>query len=97
MTTATATASAYDQLAARMKEIEVLQSAERTLSWDQETMMPEAGAPLRAQQLELLASMIHRKWTDRRVGDLIGECEGDASLLEDESVAANIRELRRSA
>ena len=95
MTTASASATSYDQLVARMREIGLLQSTQRTLSWDQETMMPRAGAGLRARQLEQLASMVHARFTDPRVGELIGACEEDGSLLEDEIAAANVRELRR--
>lgn len=94
MTTASASATAYEQLVARMKEIEVLRTVERTLGWDQETMLPRAGAPLRAQQLETLASMVHARFTDPRVGELIGECEQDKALMADPVAAANVRELR---
>ncbi|VAX41537.1 Thermostable carboxypeptidase 1, partial [hydrothermal vent metagenome] len=90
--------SAYDDVRALVRETAVLGAVEALLSWDQETYMPPAGAANRAEQASALASLIHEKRTDPRVGDLLAACENDAALMADaESPAArNIREMRRA-
>jgi carboxypeptidase Taq len=86
---------AYAELQRLLREVDTLRSIQATLGWDQETMMPPAGAPARAEQLALVAALGHERSTDERVGALLAECEADATLLADERVAANLREIRR--
>ena len=90
--------SAYDDLRALVRDSAILGAVEALLSWDQETYMPPAGAANRAEQASALASLIHEKRTDPRVGDLLATCEDDAGLMaEAESpTARNIREMRRA-
>ena len=87
--------AAYDQLRAHVRQAAVLGSVQSTLAWDQETMMPASAAALRAEQLGALATIVHQRWTDPRLGDLLSACEADASLLRDSAAGANLRELRR--
>lgn len=86
---------AYDSFRALVREAAVLGSVQSTLGWDQETMMPPAAAPLRAEQMAALSAIVHQRWTDPRLGDLLGECEADAALRADPAAAANLREFRR--
>jgi carboxypeptidase Taq len=67
------------------------------LNWDQETYMPPAAGPIRAEQYSHLAGLTHKAATDPKVGDLIAACEADTSLTSDPAseTARNIRELRR--
>lgn len=53
---------AYQQLVQQISEIGQLESVEAILDWDQETYMPPKGVNARAEQLSLLARLIH----DRR-------------------------------
>lgn len=53
----------YDTLFALSRETAVLHGIESLLHWDQETMMPPAASDIRAQQLELLASLTHKRAT----------------------------------
>lgn len=87
--------SAYDKLTVLLRENEILKSVANTLSWDQETMMPEQGAALRADQLTLLSGMNHDRNTDPRLGDLLGEAENDSAIADDPIAQANLREVRR--
>ncbi|MBV9772923.1 MAG: carboxypeptidase M32 [Gemmatimonadetes bacterium] len=87
--------TAYAELTGLLRETAVLASASATLAWDQETMMPPAGAALRADQLSALTALVHERRTSPRVAELLAECEADASLAADEVVAANLREIRR--
>lgn len=57
--------------------------------------MPGGGAELRGRQLEVLSGIVHKKRTSKELGELIGECEGDKSLMSDPAVAAEVREMRR--
>lgn len=87
----------YDVLRSLLRQAAVLGSVQSTLAWDQETMMPASAAGLRAEQLAALSAIVHQRWTDPKIGDLLSACEADASLLADPSgtAAVNLRELRR--
>lgn len=87
--------ASYTELAGLARSAAVLGSATNTLAWDQETMMPPAAAPLRAEQLSVLSGMVHEQWTSGRIGDLLGECAEDASLRDDADASANLREWKR--
>ena len=62
---------AYAELRRELRESELLGSVLSLLSWDQETMMPPAGTPLRAEQSGLLSQLIHERRTSPRMGELI--------------------------
>ncbi len=89
---------AYEELLKRMKEIAVLGNTAGVLGWDQEVYMPAANAPYRAEQLSLLAGMLHHKFTDPAVGGLISQAESSKSLTSDvlSDSAVNLREWRHS-
>lgn len=57
--------------------------------------MPAGGAPLRAEQLALLAALVHERRTAPPFGEMLTSCETDYDLLADPAIAANIREIRR--
>jgi carboxypeptidase Taq len=88
---------AYRELIRRAKEIAVLGSCASLLDWDQRTYMPARGVAHRAEQLGLLAGLVHRKATDPEIGSLLAEMEGGPLVAERGSDAAvNVREIRRS-
>jgi carboxypeptidase Taq len=90
-------ADAYAELVRRSKELGVLNSCAAVLGWDQHTYMPRNGAGLRGEQMALLASLSHQKFTDPKVGELLAAVEGSDLVKDPESdAAANVRELRRS-
>ena len=52
---------------------------------------------LRGEQMAFLASLAHQKFTDPKVGELLGAVEASELVRDPESdAAANVRELRRS-
>ncbi|TFH59702.1 MAG: carboxypeptidase M32, partial [Candidatus Zixiibacteriota bacterium] len=59
-------------------EASLLGSTGALLGWDERTYMPHGGSAHRANQLALLAGMVHDKATSPRVGELIGAVEGSA-------------------
>ena len=87
--------TAYDALRAHMKETALLGSCGSVLGWDERTYMPREGGSHRADQLALLAGMVHDRVTDERVGAWLGEAEASAGdPLDPESV--NWQHWRRS-
>ncbi|HSQ55872.1 MAG TPA: carboxypeptidase M32, partial [Gemmata sp.] len=88
---------AYSELIRRSKELGVLNSCAAVLGWDQQTYMPAKGASLRGEQMALLASLAHQKFTDPKIGELLAAVEGSELVKDQESdAAANVRELRRA-
>ncbi|MFM9957272.1 MAG: carboxypeptidase M32 [Phycisphaerales bacterium] len=93
--TSPAAVSPYTSLMVRLRENAVIESANRVLSYDQETVMPDRGAELRSQQLEAMSALVHSRKTSKELGELLAACEGDGSLKADPIASSNLRELRR--
>ncbi len=87
--------SCYTDLGVLRREAATLGSIAGLVSWDQETYMPKGAAMARSEQMGLLARLGHERNTYPRLGELIGACESDASLMSDDRLAANVREMRR--
>lgn len=85
--------TAYSDLTAHFGRIAALSNAVGILQWDSDVMMPKGAAETRAESTALLHVLRHGMVTDARIGDWLGEADGDASLGEWES--ANLREIRR--
>ncbi len=79
----------------------LLEHTQATISWDQETYMPEAGNEERSEQLALLEGIIHQKLTSPETGRLLAALGADDEKPEgkgdfpDEDKAL-IREMFRS-
>src|SRR5262245_23630541 len=88
---------AYAELISRSKECALLGSCAGVLGWDERTYLPKEGGNLRAEQLALVARMVHEMATSPEIGELLGEVEG-SSLVSDATsdAGANVRELRRA-
>ena len=88
--------SAFDQLCDYSRETALLNSIEGLLGWDERTKMPPRAGEYRAEQITYMAGKIHRRWTDPRLGDLLGELVG-SPLAEDRhsDVGATIHQLKR--
>ncbi len=90
-------AEAYDELIGRAKEVALLESCAAVLNWDQRTYMPPRGSAHRAEQLALLAGMVHQRATAPEIGELLAEVEQSALAREPGMPAAvNVREIRRT-
>lgn len=86
---------AYAELVEKARGIALLNSCAAVLEWDHQTYMPKGAAPFRAQQISLLAGMVHEQYTDPRIGELISAVENTDLVKDPESIeAANIREFR---
>ncbi|MFW6153280.1 MAG: carboxypeptidase M32 [Halobacteriota archaeon] len=84
---------AYEQLIERYRRISNLSFGSSYLSWDQQVMMPEGGAPGRSQQLSALAATRHELLIDDAVGEWLEDLDEDD--LSD-AQRANVREIRRA-
>ncbi len=61
----------YQELKARLLEINDLESAAALLYWDQSTYMPPGGSVARGRQLATLGQLAHTKFTDPEIGRLL--------------------------
>jgi len=86
----------YDNLCHFVHETALLQSIEALLGWDERCLLPPAAADYRAEQMTLLSGLIHRRQTDRRVGDWLAELV-DSPLAADPTseTGTTIRQLKR--
>jgi carboxypeptidase Taq len=90
------TQAIYDELVRHSRDTAILTSVESLLSWDERTMLPDAAGPYRAEQMTLLAGMIHERRTDPRVGDWLGQLLGGPLARDPHcTTGATIRELKR--
>lgn len=89
-----ASQKAYDQLIARLKQAALLSSCSAILEWDEQTYLPADGASHRADQLSMMAGMVHQEATSPETGDLLNELESASEWEEDSVEQANIREAR---
>lgn len=82
----------YRELITTTREIALLNSANSVLGWDEQTQMPPKGRAHRANQMSLIARIVHERFTSPQIGEwlaALGDVKGDS----DETV--NIREIRR--
>ncbi|UYV11281.1 MAG: carboxypeptidase M32 [Phycisphaera sp.] len=84
--------SKYAELCAYGRRGATLKSIAALLGWDQETYMPRGGGDARAEQMALMAGMMHERGTSEELGNLIAGCE-DEDL--DAQQWACVREFRR--
>jgi carboxypeptidase Taq len=91
-----ATQATYDELLDSWRKAVVLGSVQNQLGWDEQTYLPAGGAAHRADQMSLLAGMVHQQLTAPRLGELIAALEtGDKPAGANGVFEANVREARR--
>ncbi|MCY6383372.1 carboxypeptidase M32 [Hoeflea prorocentri] len=81
------------ELLDHLKKTAALSQVAGLISWDQEAMMPKAGAAQRAEQAGALASVIHARNADPRIGEWVHGI--DQSQLSDFD-RRNVNEAKRS-
>lgn len=89
-----ASPKAYEELVTRLKNTALLSSCSAVLEWDEQTYLPPAGAEHRANQLALMAGIIHEQATSSEIGNLLVELETNSDFSEASFERANIREAR---
>lgn len=86
----------YENLCNHAREAKRLESILHLVEWDEQTQLPRAGGPYRAEQVALLARQVHRLETAAQVGDWLGElADSELASDPDSDSGAVIRLLRR--
>jgi len=70
---------AFDRLLRRVRQVNDLGGAAGLLGWDQRTLMPPKGAPVRAERLATLAGLAHEIFTSDETGELLDKTRDFAS------------------
>jgi len=87
---------AYAELLQLTRNEAVLSSCVDLLQWDEEVCMPRGGGEHRAEQMALVAGLVHDRGTDPRYDELLSTVEASSLMSDAESAeAVNVRELRR--
>ena len=87
---------ALAELKERLAKLTDLRRTEGLLAWDMQVCMPPGGAPTRAAQLATVEEVLHERFVDDRVGELLDELEPYAeSLPHDADDACLVRVTRR--
>ncbi len=87
---------AYDWLRDNSVETAYMVSAAQVLAWDQRTYMPGGGHAHRAEQMAIMAKLLHGRTTDSLIGERLADVEGSDMVADPLSAAAvNVREWRR--
>ena len=87
---------AYAELVRLAREAAVLSSCAELLAWDEQVAMPAGGVQHRAEQMSLLAGMLHDRTADPRLGELLQVMEAAVTPEADEVAQVNVREMRRA-
>jgi carboxypeptidase Taq len=87
--------AAYDELTARLAPIVDLRRAASILLWDQQTMMPPAGAGVRSEQLATLQRTAHELFVSDETGRLLEEVRSYEESLDPESDEASLIRVTR--
>src|ERR671932_267249 len=80
----------FEELQARLHEIQDLRSAAAVLSWDRETNMPEGGSRARADQISTLQRLAHEKFTSEEMGQLLDGLRPAAAQMAYDSFEASL-------
>ena len=88
--------SIYELLKNRLATISDLHSAKSLLFWDQQTKMPTAAAPARAEQLATVGRLSHEMFVTDEIGRLLDELRGYEDRLLRRITAAGGVDLRLS-
>lgn len=91
----TTTTDLFAELVSTLQKTALLASCGSVLGWDEQTYMPPGGAEHRANQLALIAGLVHERATHPRVGELLDELESRADLAEQPDRVVVVRETRR--
>jgi len=86
--------SAHQRLRDHLHQTRLLGSISSALYYDQNTVMPAAGAPWRGQQLALLATELHQRQCSGAYADLVAAAESELTPESSEASRRNLALLR---
>src|SRR5262245_37854858 len=86
----------FEELCSLTREAALIESIESCLGWDERTYMPPAAGEYRAEQMTYLAGLVHKRRTNKRLGELLSELvASDLGKDPHSDAGATIRELKR--
>jgi carboxypeptidase Taq len=86
--------SAFDQLQQHLHHTRLLGSISSALYYDQNTVMPAAGATWRGEQLALLAGQLHARQSSAEYADLVAAAEAELNADAPQQRRRNLQLLR---
>lgn len=86
--------AAYAELSDHLNRIHQLGTIGQLLGWDEQVNLPAESADQRAAQHAVLAETVHTAEMNPRLGEVLAELEGGASLTEEQQVV--VKEARRN-
>jgi carboxypeptidase Taq len=88
---------AYQELVRLSRGETLLESCLDLLEWDEQVCMPSGGVEHRAEQMALVAGLVHDRGSDPRYDELLSIVEASSLVRDrDGTPAVNVRELRRA-
>lgn len=92
------TGALLSELRTEMRTVTRLDEVRSLLAWDQQTMLAVGGHPERAEQLALMSSLFHARFTAPRLGELLQELSqrGDLEELDRVGVQWLLRDWTRA-
>src|SRR5687767_5282701 len=89
-------AQAYEKLIHRYRAARLLESVGSLIGWDERTYMPLKGSAHRAEQMALLAKLVHEQVSAPALGELLDAVErSPLTAIAESDEAVNTREIRR--
>ncbi|MDA7979376.1 MAG: carboxypeptidase M32 [Pirellulales bacterium] len=87
----------YQTLKEHLQQTAIFSSIEELLGWDERTLLPAQAGSYRADQMTVLAGLIHQRRTAPAVGEWLDTLESSLSTSHpaDSPEAAEVREARR--
>ncbi|WP_371168683.1 carboxypeptidase M32 [Aliiroseovarius sp. 2305UL8-7] len=85
--------TAFDDLMVFQRDTQALAEIAGRLGWDQETVMPEAAGPQRAEEMAAIEKVLHARRIDPKVSDWLEAIDAKELTAAD---AAQIREIKRA-
>jgi len=85
----------YNKLVARLEELSRLGAVMGVLHWDQEVILPKGAVASRAQQMSVMAGILHDKGTHPELGDLLENLHASGASAYDPLQWCNIAEAKR--
>lgn len=86
----------YERVCQHVRQGSLLASIEALLGWDERCMLPAAAGGYRAEQITLMAGLVHDRQTDPRLGDWLEELAATPLAADPTSDSgATIRQLKR--
>lgn len=83
----------FQKLLKRVHQVADIGGAAALLSWDQRTLMPPQGRPVRAERLATLAGLAHEIFTSDETGEMLDQAQPHVESLPEESFESSLWRL----